>query len=191
MASSFSASLSNLFNAPIPHPRLHIIKELKASYPHAQHVSVAKPDPAFPLVSYLATLGITPQVLHPETHSILDYNNQERRLESEVIVGVSTFTYSATNFTSYSATWASDCSHDAFVHLVFDGKDDSIGKTLVQKVFEWAHPAGTLRDAVWVYEDSWWKQSTALYKAIRAADPNEIVLDSALKEGLRDRKSVV
>ena len=181
--SSFSSTLSTLFSAPISNPQLHLVKDLKVAHPGAQHVSVLQfADASFPLSAYLDTLDITPQVVEPETHCLINYDPTKHRVYSQVIAGVSQFTYHSTDITAYKATWMSNHMTFLFYHLVFAGADDSVGKQLAEEVYEWAH---ALKEEIWVFEGVCWQKSSELYKAVRAADWNGIVLDDKFKEGLR------
>ena len=183
MTSSFAASLTRLFDAPVPNPQLTLIKDLKALYPASQHISVVQwNDSAFPLSAYLKTIDVTTDIVEDETHSVVQYDHAEHFVFTQVVAGVSSFTYDTTVFRAYKATWQSAHQQQVFYHLVFDGFDDTLGQKLAKEVYTWAN---SLKDEIWVFEGGMWGKSKTLYKAVRASSWDDIVLDTKFKDGLR------
>lgn len=183
MSRSFASTLTALFDAPVSNPQLILIRDLKALHPDAQHLSVVQwNDCAFPLSSYLGTVGVTPTVVEDETHTVVQYEHAEHYVYTQVIAGVTTFTYEATEFRAFKATWMSTHQQQVFYHLVFQGVDDAVGQRLAKEVYTWAN---SLKEEIWVFEGSGWTKSKALYKAVRAASWDDIVLDLKFKDGLR------
>lgn len=183
MPSSFSSLLTSQFSAPVPNPQLHIVKQLKAEFPESQHLTaLAAWGEQFPLSEYLAAKSITPVFVEAETHSIVQYDEDSRRVHSEAISGVSTFTYDSTEFRLFEASWSLDRTDYHLYHFVFTGADDSVGQKLIKEVYHWANE---LKDEIWVFEDGDWTKSKRLYKSIQAASWDDVVLDEGFKEGLR------
>ena len=52
----------------------------------------------------------------------------------------------------------------------------------VAAVYQWAH---SLKEELWVFEGGCWSKNKQLYKAVQAANWDDIVLDNKFKEGLK------
>ncbi|KAJ3556466.1 hypothetical protein NM688_g2015 [Phlebia brevispora] len=183
MSSQFSASLNALFNAPLPHPHLTLIKDLKAIHPTSQHLTILQySEVSFPLSGYLKTLSIEPTIVEPDTHSVVQYDQTKQRTFSQVVAGVTTFAYESVEFRAYKAIWQVNHAFQIFYHLVFTGDDDTVGQKLVEEVYRWAN---SLKEEIWVFEGGCWAKNKQLYKAVRSADWNDIILQDEFKEGLR------
>lgn len=183
MARPFSDSLTALFDAAVPVPQLTLIKDLKALHPLDQHLSVLQwNDSSFPLSTYLETIGVIPTVVEDETHCIVQYELTKHYVYTQVIAGVTTFTYESTEFRVYKATWAIMHQQQVLYHLVFRGSSDVVGQRLAKEVYDWGN---SLKGEIWVFEGSCWSKSKALYKAVRASSWDDIVLDVKFKDDLR------
>lgn len=183
MSSSFSRTLSDVFSTPETHPTLGLIKSLKEHHPSSQHVPILQHTPAsFPLSAYLASINVPVSIIEPDTHSIVYYDQSAGTVYSEAIAGVTEFTYHATAFRAYKASWDTRWDSFVFYDLVFAGATDGAGQALAEAVFKWAN---ALKDEIWVFEDGCWAKNKALYKAVRAAEWEDIVLDEGFKRGLQ------
>jgi hypothetical protein len=194
MPSSFAALLDSQFNTPLPSPELNIIKTLKEQHPQSQHLSLLHNwESQFPLSAYLATLNITPSIVEAETHSLTqrhshsDPGTESDRVSAEVIAGTLDFKYDGVNIRAFKARWINLYYPKNFHHLVFAGEDDSVGKKLMEAVYTWANE---LNDEIWVFQHGCWNKSKKLYKAVKTASWDDVVLDTKFKEGLqRDTKT--
>lgn len=183
MSSSFANLLAETFGESLPNPQLTLIRELKAIHPESQHLSVVQySEASFPLSGYLKTLDITPTIIEPDTHSIVDYDPGKLTTYSQVIAGVTTFTYKSVPFRAHKAVWQISHLHVHFYHLIFPGADGSVGAELTQEVYRWAN---SLKEEIWVFEAGRWAKSKPLYTSVRSAEWDDIVLADEFKEGLR------
>ena len=82
----------------------------------------------------------------------------------------------------YKASWSQDWREWEFYHIVYDAPDDAPGRALVGAVYAWGQE---LKEEIWVFESGRWEKSKQLYKAVRAADWDDVVLDDKFKDGLR------
>ncbi|KAI0029014.1 P-loop containing nucleoside triphosphate hydrolase protein [Vararia minispora EC-137] len=96
--------------------------------------------------------------------------------------GKISFAYDGGAYTAYKATWREQFTVYTFYDIVFDGVDDSAGKALAAAVYAFG---GTLREEIWVYQSATWKADKDLYKAVQAAEWDDVVLPRGLKEGLQ------
>jgi SpoVK/Ycf46/Vps4 family AAA+-type ATPase len=183
MYSSFTTLLDSQFNTPLANPELNIIKGLKEQYPESQHLSVLHQwDSQFPLSSYLATLNVTPSIVEAETHSLTQRHSESKRTYAEVIAGISDFKYDGVDIRVFKARWVILRSPNNLYHLVFSAQDDNVGKKLINEVYTWANE---LKEEIWVFESGCWSKSKKLYKAVKTASWDDVVLDTKFKEGLR------
>lgn len=182
MSASFTSFLDTQFGAPVPNPELHLIKHFRTQYPESRHLSVLHHwDSQFPLSAYLATLNITPSAVEDETFSVV-HRQEPNGLYSEAIAGITEFTYDSVAFRVFKAKWINFRSPNTFYHLVFEGADDAVGKKLIDAVYVWANE---LKDEIWVFEGGCWSKNKKLYKAVKNASWDEVVLEDRFKEGLR------
>lgn len=183
MSSSFASFLDAQFNAPTPKPELNLIKFLKAQYPQSHHLTVSDCfEGQFPLSGYLATIGIHPSVVEQDTHSVVNYNSESKDVYSQVIAGVTDFTYDSTRFRAFKASWVLMNQPHVVYHLVFDGDNDAVGQKLIKAVYTWVHE---LKGEIWVFEGGQWSKNKQLYKAVQSSSWDDIVLDDKFKDGLR------
>ncbi|TFK32461.1 P-loop containing nucleoside triphosphate hydrolase protein [Crucibulum laeve] len=184
-SSCFSTALNSILSSPVASPQLYLIKHLKSTHsePELQHISILQcADSAFPLSGYLATIGISPKIVELETHSVIQYDHGQRLLYDQVVAGVTEFDYDSVKFRVYKATWRAEYVAYVFYHLVWVGQDETIGRKLSSAVYTWAN---SLKEEMWVFENGNWDKSKDLYKAVRTADWDSIVLRDEFKEGLR------
>ena len=183
MSSSFGQFLDAQFNAPVPNTELNIIKHLKAEYPLSQHLSLTQTrDNNFPLSAYLLAIGITPTIVEPETHSLIDYDGSSKRAYSRAIAGITEYTYEGVDMRLFKASWSTFHHPVHFYHLVFSAENDGVGRRLIEAVYKWANE---LKDEIWVFDGGFWAKSKNLYKAVQMASWDDVVLDERFKEGLR------
>lgn len=181
--SNFASILSLQFSAPVAHPQLNLIKRLKAEHPTSHHLSIVKcADSQFPLSAYLKTLSTSITIVEPDTHSVQEFNPERQEIFSQVVSGISEFVFETTAFRVYKASWHANFTSVVFWHIVFDGADDSVGRKLVTEVYRWAD---SLKEEIWVYDGGFWSKNKPLYKAVRAASWDEVVLEDSFKEDLR------
>lgn len=181
--STFSSLLETQFGAPLSHPQFNIIKALKDRYPSLQHLSVVNCfESQFPLSAYLATIGITPSIVEAETHSTVNYRADTRVIYNNVFAGVTKFMYASTSFCVYKAAWQDSRMPYHLYHLVFAGAADSVGRTLLRAVYDWADD---LKEEIWVFEGGQWDKNKKLHMAVQSANWDDVVLDAKFKDGLR------
>ena len=182
--SSFASLLESQLSAPIPSPQLDFIRHLKAAHPQSQHASVLYNigNTPFPLSAYLDAVDIKPEIIEPDTHSVLRYNEEKRDTYAQAVAGITEFVHDSVRFRVYKASWSRDWQQYELYHFVFDGANDSSGTKLVTAVYTWGQE---LKEEIWVFEGGQWEKSKQLYKAVRVASWDEVVLDSKFKDGLR------
>ncbi|KAF9001529.1 P-loop containing nucleoside triphosphate hydrolase protein [Cyathus striatus] len=180
----FSKLLSTTFGQPSANPKLFLIQNLKQAHPGSQSISIiACQEGIFPLHRYLKSKDIPVEVDKDETHETFHYKHGSLpSCYTMTIADVSRFNYESVEYIAYKATWQSKWQNDHFYHLVFDSQDNAPGKELARAVYQWANSP---KEEVWVYEEEIWKKSEALYKDIRSADWDSIVLKDDFREQLR------
>ncbi|KAH9945572.1 P-loop containing nucleoside triphosphate hydrolase protein [Amylocystis lapponica] len=181
---SFTPIANSQFDVPVPHTSYSLLRTLRAALPNDQHVPTLDCSSSdFPLLDYLSTHDITYTVVDPDTYGFFEYNSDTKKVEKSVVVGVFTFTYGGVSFTAYHASWSTGFGNTSSLYdLVFEGADDALGQELATAVYKWADE---LKEEIWVFEAGQWIKRKTLFKAIRAASWDDIVLDAAFKEGLR------
>ena len=187
MSSSFAQVLDSHFNQPRPKTELNLIKYLKNEFQKSQHLSVLESWSGFPLIAYLATLGITPTAVKADTHALVEYDAETRKVSTQTITGIFDFTYDSVAFRVFRASWFESCCPYAFYHFVFDSADDSVGKKLLQEVYMCLHD---VNQEIWVFEGGRWSKSKEMYKTVKMASWDDVVLEETFKENLkRDTKT--
>jgi len=177
--------LEKQFSATLPGPQLALVTYLKDIHPNSQLVSTCVTwDWSFPLTGYLSTIDITPSVIAPQSHHLFSYDSSkgQEKVYPHVIAGVVTFTYSSVDFAVYKAVWTTERRPHIFYGLVFNGENDSVGQNLMSEVYRWADKT---KEEIWVFEDGNWSKNKELYKAIKSASWEDVVLNEDFKEGLR------
>ncbi|KAI0318403.1 P-loop containing nucleoside triphosphate hydrolase protein [Amylostereum chailletii] len=168
--SSFKPVLDTTFSSPSSHEVFNLLRGLYVTDPSSQHVPVLDDDEKdFPLSEYLHSLDITPSVV-------------SKVVFPNLVHGKVTFVYEGTAFTVFKATWRRDHSEWYFYDLVYEGASDELGKKLATAVYVYG---ATLREEIWVYQSARWKADKKLFKAVQAADWDDVVLEDAFKEGLQ------
>jgi hypothetical protein len=150
-----------------------------------QHVAVSADtdNNPFPLSAYLTSTNIDAEVVQDSgTQKIFEWDAHHKELYANIISGFFKFSYGATEFYVYKATWTIRYSSYYFYDLVFDATTDEIGQKLAHDVYQWSN---SLKKEIWVFQNGQWKKSKSLYKAIEAAKWEDLVLDDSFKEGLR------
>lgn len=180
--SSFSSFLTSQFSAPLHHPTLNLIKHLKSQHPESQHLSVEKhAEFQFPILDYLKATSIEFTYLKQDTHTTIDYTNENIELYDEIIAGTVEFSYESVAYRLYRLHWTDNDGSPYLWHLAFDGDDDSAGRKLIREVYRWANKSD---GEIWVYDQVWTKDK-ALYDAVQMASWDEVILDDTFKENLR------
>ncbi|EJT99190.1 P-loop containing nucleoside triphosphate hydrolase protein, partial [Dacryopinax primogenitus] len=67
-------------------------------------------------------------------------------------------------------------------HFVFDGADDSAGKSLVKDIYEWANE---LKKEIWVFSHGNWSKDSDLYETVQAASWFDVVHEPGFVEALK------
>lgn len=186
MARVFSDILDSQLSKSLPNIQLNLIKSIRALHPNSQLVSTrTNSSDEFPLSEYLVTvLQIHPTVIPTESHIVYSYDNSKTQQKTypDVIAGVITFTYKETEFRAYKATWKESWEHFVFYGFVYDGPDDTLGQELATAIYRYAND---LKKEIWVYDSGYWSKSKSLFRSIRDASWDDVVLKEEFKEGLR------
>ncbi|CAL1702509.1 unnamed protein product [Somion occarium] len=185
MISDFSSVLSATFGQTIPHPDLTLIRELKRIHPNSQIVATTEGrDTTFPILEYLESINIRAEIVKSDSHASFEYDSSKefRKVLPMIIAGITTFTYVQTNFHAYKVMWNYAMSMHFFYAFVFEADDDSLGRQLASEVYKWAEK---LKEEIWVYEEGRWAKNEDMFRAIRAASWDDVVLHPSFKEGIR------
>jgi hypothetical protein len=178
---SYGTILDSTLGAPATREVYILLKGLYSAHPNQHHVPVLEYDEdAFPLSRYLRHLDIESKI--DKATVLFDYSSTEKEVFPVLEQGCITFKHEDTPFTVYKAKWKVNYQTAFFYDLVCDGPDDSAGRKLAASVYEFA---STLRNEIWVYQGSEWRADKELYKAVQAANWDDVVLPSEFKEGIR------
>ncbi|KAI9632780.1 P-loop containing nucleoside triphosphate hydrolase protein [Dioszegia hungarica] len=85
------------------------------------------------------------------------------------------------SFIAIVGSWTEGYASITQWHLI--GEDEQAAKQLIH---DCAAFMSTVTDAVWVFEQSYWKPDFELWKAVQKASWNDVVLDDKLKSSIQD-----
>jgi len=165
-----------------------VLAALRKQYPnvHLTLISSSNCD----LRSYAAAgfFNLVPDVVE-EAIKRRQYNAPVRRLDGkkgslqdEVIFAKYTFTYQDHEMTMYYV--AGRDGSNVFTNTQFVlGANAAVVDELILAVAEWANE---LHQEIWVFDGGHWRKSTELYKSVQKASWEDVILDPATKEAIRD-----
>lgn len=186
MARVYSDILDTLFSEPLPHASLSLIKHIRTLHPNSQFVpTVVSEAEEFPLAEYLAkVLHVEPIIDSAQSYIGYDYDGSKKHRSTypDVIAGIVTFPYKGVDFKAYKASWQQGWQTFWFYGLIYDGPDDTLGQELMTGVYRYAND---LKEEIWVYDNEYWSKNKELYKSIKSAKWDDVVLKEEFKEGLR------
>ncbi|PWN87231.1 P-loop containing nucleoside triphosphate hydrolase protein [Acaromyces ingoldii] len=102
---------------------------------------------------------------------------------SELQNGAFTVQYDGQSFLVYTFEFQSGMEWKQMWLLSFAGADDLAGRKLLADAYAWQ---GTLKDEMWVYHGAGggWRKDKSFYKAVKNANPDDIVLPEATMQNL-------
>ncbi|KDQ52546.1 hypothetical protein JAAARDRAFT_40149 [Jaapia argillacea MUCL 33604] len=183
----YQSVVASHFATPVPNTTVCLISALRDLHPSSQHVPIkVNYSTSFPLSSYLRSVDVTTaRIDDPATESVsyavFEYDTSKKSVYSQVQCGITEFTWKGVGFRVYKASWDHERSSHVFFDMVFTGETDEIGQQLAAEVYKWAND---LKEEIWVYEEGRWTKNKELYKAIKSAKWDDVVLDDKFKEGL-------
>ena len=186
MVYSFANILDSQLALPVSNPSLSIIRHIRSLHPQDQFIpTIVSDSDEFPLAEYLSTvLQTSPKVAAEDSHLTYYYDSSQTNQKTypEALAGIVTFPYKDIEFRAYKVTWTQGWETYCLYGLIYDGPDDALGQELATAVYRYAN---CLKKEVWIYEAGRWSKSKQLYKSIRSASWDDVVLKEEFKEGLR------